>query len=162
MTSTTPMSAEDTTSVRKEIVVPASPDLAFAVFTSRFAQWWPGYHMLDGEIAEYVLDAVPGGRCYERATDGRECDWARVLAVDPPSRLLLSWEIGATWRPDPEHATEVEVTFTATADGTRVVLEHRHLDRAGDGWQAMRDTVGGDQGWASILAAYADVVRAAG
>lgn len=156
MTSTT----GEATSVRKEVVVPADPALAFAVFTERFADWWPGHHLSDGDVETYVLEPGEGGRWYERTTDGAECDWGRVLAWEPPHRLVLSWAISAQWRPDPERASEVEVTFTPSGGGTRVVLEHRHLDRAGDGWRDMLASVGGDGGWGDILARYAGVVRA--
>jgi uncharacterized protein YndB with AHSA1/START domain len=155
MTSTT---RDTDTVVRKEIHVAATPDVAFEVFTARFAQWWPGHHLLDGDVADYVLEPRPDGRWYEQTTDGRECEWGRVLVWEPPGRLVLSWAIDARWQADPEHASQVEVTFTPASGGTAVVLEHRHLDRAGDGWRAMRDAVGGDGGWGTILERYGVVV----
>lgn len=147
------------TSVRKEVLVAAPPAVAFEVFTARFGDWWPGHQIGPGDIAAFVLEQREGGRWFERNTDGAECDWGHVVVWQPPHRLVLTWAIDARWRPDPERASEVEVTF-AEADGgrTRVVLEHRHLDRAGQGWQAMRDQVGGEGGWGHILAGYADVV----
>jgi uncharacterized protein YndB with AHSA1/START domain len=152
---------ETATSIRKEVTVPAPPELAFEVFTQRFADWWPDHHLSDGDVDTYILESRPGGRWYERTTDGRECDWGRVLEWEPPHRLLMSWNISARWQADPMLASEVEVTFRPVTDGTVVVLEHRHLDRAGDGWRDLRDEVGGDGGWGVILQGYADVVRAA-
>jgi hypothetical protein len=94
------------------------------------------------------------------AVDGSECRWARVLAYEPPNRVLLSWDISPRWRieTDPDKTSEWEVRFTAeTAHRTRVELEHRKLDRHGDGWQGVRDGVAGDQGWPLYLQRYADL-----
>lgn len=153
--------AEETTSVRKEVVVPASPELAFEVFTARFGDWWPGHHLSVGAVEAYVLEPGEGGRWFERTVEGEECEWGRVLHWEPPRRLVLSWGISAAWEADPTLASEVEVTFEPTGDGTRVVLEHRHLDRAGEGWREMREEVGGDGGWGGILGDYLRLVESA-
>jgi uncharacterized protein YndB with AHSA1/START domain len=83
------------------------------------------------------------------AENGSECHWTRILAYEPPSRVVFSWDIGPTWQieQDPVSTSEVEVRFTA--DGptrTRVELEHRHLDRRDAGWEGVREGVDGDQG----------------
>jgi uncharacterized protein YndB with AHSA1/START domain len=99
-----------------------------------------------------------GGGIYDRGTDGSECRWARVLAFEPPQRVVFSWDIGPTWQlePEPENASEVEVRFIAeTDDRTRVELEHRYIDRHGPGWQAVAEGVGRDQGWPLYLERYA-------
>lgn len=149
----------DATSVRKEIVVPASPELAFEVFTTRFGEWWPDHHLSEGEIEAYVLESGEGGRWFERTLDGQECDWGRVLLWDPPRRLVMSWAISAVWEADTTRASEVDVAFEQVGDATRVVVVHRHLDRAGDSWRSMRDAVGGEGGWGTILGSFAEVVR---
>lgn len=154
MTSTT----DQATTVRKEVVVAAEPDLAFEVFTTRFGDWWPGHHLSDEPIEAYVLEPGEGGRWYERTASGAVCQWGEVLRWEPPHRLVLSWAISAEWHADPSLASEVAVTFERVDGGTRVVLEHRHLDRAGEGWRAMRDAVGGEGGWGMILGRYAAVV----
>jgi uncharacterized protein YndB with AHSA1/START domain len=90
--------------------------------------------------------------------DGSECQWGRVLAYEPPDRVVFSWDISPQWRieDDPDHSSEVEVRFTAeTPRRTRVDLEHRHLDRHGPGWEAVRDGVAYDQGWLLYLDRYA-------
>ena len=95
-----------------------------------------------------------GGHVYDRGTDGSECRWARVLAFDPPRRVVFSWDIGPTWQleTEPENASAVEVRFIAeTADHTRVELEHRNIDRHGPGWPAVAEGVGHDQGWPLYL-----------
>ena len=102
-----------------------------------------------------------GGYLYDRGVDGSECRWARVLAYEPPHRVVISWDISPHWQieSDPEKTSEVEVRFIAeTADRTRVELEHRNLDRHGDGWEAVREGVHGDQGWPLYLRRFADLV----
>ena len=91
----------------------------------------------------------------DRAKDGTECRWARVLAYDPPNRVVFSWDISPQWQlvTDPNPTSEVEVQFIAeTSARTRLELEHRHLDRHGPGWQAVRDGVDNDAGWPLYLA----------
>ena len=144
--------------VRTHIVVAASAEKAFAVFTERLGDFKPPEHnLLATPITETVFEPRVGGHIYDRATDGTECRWARVLVYDPPHRVVFSWDIGPTWQleTDPENASEVEVRFIAeTADRTRVELEHRNIDRHGAGWEAVADGVGNDEGWPLYLARY--------
>ena len=143
------------TSVRHSIVVEAPIDTAFSVFTDDFGSFKPREHnMLAVDIDETVFETHVGGNIYDRGVDGSECRWARVLAYEPPDRVVFSWDISPHWQveTDPERASEVEVRFIAESpDRTRVELEHRHLDRHGDGWEGMREGVGGDQGWPLYL-----------
>jgi uncharacterized protein YndB with AHSA1/START domain len=147
------------TVVRRDVVVEAPIERAFAVFTERFGDFKPPEHnMLKVAIAETVFEPKVGGHIYDRGTDGSECRWARILAFDPPNRVVFSWDIGPTWQveSDPDLTSEVEVTFTAeTPDRTRVELEHRHLDRHGPGWESVRDGIGHDEGWPLYLGRYA-------
>lgn len=137
---------------------------AFAFFTESFGAWWPAdYHIGEADMADAILEPREGGRWYERGTDGSECDWGRVLAWEPPSRLLVTWQINGHWQfdPDPEHASEIEVRFSADGpDQTTVELEHRHLDRLVAG-QAMYDGIGQGGGWNSALESFAKVAEAA-
>ena len=148
--------------VHKQIVVQAPVNEAFAVFTERLGDFKPPEHnLLTVPIAETVFEPRVGGHIYDRGTDGSECRWARVLAFDPPRRVVFSWDIGPTWQleTDPENASEVEVRFIAeTPDRTRVELEHRYIDRHGPGWEAVADGVGHDQGWPLYLDRYAALV----
>jgi uncharacterized protein YndB with AHSA1/START domain len=152
--------------VRKDVVVEASQEQAFAVFTERFGDFKPPEHnLLDVPIAETVFEAKVGGHIYDRGEDGSECRWARVLAYEPPSRVVFSWDIGPTWQleSDPDNASEVEVRFVAvSADRTRVELEHRHIDRHGPGWEAIHGGVEGDEGWPLYLQRYAALLSEAG
>ena len=123
--------------VRRHIVVAANAEEAFAVFTERLGDFKPPEHnLLAAPIAETVFEPRVGGHIYDRAIDGTQCRWARVLVYEPPRRVVFSWDIGPTWQleTDPENASEVEVRFIEeTADRTRVELEHRHIDRHGPG-----------------------------
>jgi uncharacterized protein YndB with AHSA1/START domain len=152
----TPASA---TSIRHEVVVEAPIERAFSVFTDGIATWWPPeHHILRAELAEMVFEPHVGGHVYDRGVDGSECRWARVLAYEPPNRVVFSWDINLQWKleSDPEKTSEVEVRFIAEqADRTRVELEHRNLDRHGEGWEQMRDAVGSPGGWPVLLGGFA-------
>lgn len=143
------------------VTVEAPLERAFRVFTESFGTWWPRqYHIGQTEMAEAVLEQRQGGRWYERGVDGSECDWGRVLAWEPPHRVLVTWQINGAWQfdPDPEHASEIEVRFTADGAGrTRVELEHRLIHRLADG-QLIHDTIGQGGGWVSILEEFAKAV----
>jgi len=132
---------------------------AFAAFTERLGEFKPPEHnLLAAPIAETVFEPRAGGHIYDRAEDGSQCRWARVLAYEPPDRVVFSWDISPQWQiePDPDRTSEVEVRFVPESpDRTRVELEHRHLDRHGPGWQSVAEGVGGDQGWPLYLARYA-------
>jgi uncharacterized protein YndB with AHSA1/START domain len=154
------------TTVRTDVVVNAPADRAFKVFTERFDRIKPREHnMLGADIAESVFEPRVGGRVYDRGVDGSECQWGRVLAYEPPERIVFSWDISPAWQieSDLDKASEVEIRFVADGpDRTRVQLEHRHLDRHGDGWEGTREGVGGDQGWPLYLARFAAAVDDAG
>lgn len=145
--------------VRRHIVVDTTIEKAFTVFTEQFGDFKPREHnLLAAPIAETVFEPRVGGHIYDRATDGSECRWARVLAYEPPDRVVFSWDIGPQWQleTDPGNASEVEVRFIAEGpDRTRVELEHSNIDRHGPGWEAVADGVGDDAGWPLYLARYA-------
>jgi uncharacterized protein YndB with AHSA1/START domain len=153
------MTQTEAETVRKQIVVDAPIARAFAVFTERIGDYKPPEHnLLSAPIAETVFEPRVGGNIVDRGTDGSECRWARVLAYEPPDRVVFSWDISPQWRieTDPGQTSEVEVRFIAeTPARTRVELEHRHIDRHGPGWEAVADGVGGQQGWPLYLARYA-------
>ena len=147
-----------TGAVTHSVLVPLPPDAAFELFTARFGEWWPkdSHHISDTPTATGMLEARKGGRWYERADDGSECDWGYVREVERPERLLLAWHLTPDWKfdPDPAKATEVEVTFTPEDDGTKVTLEHRGFEVHGDAGPGMREAVGAEGGWPSLLEKY--------
>jgi uncharacterized protein YndB with AHSA1/START domain len=154
--------AQQATSIRHEIVVNAPLERAFSVFTDGFGTFKPPEHnLLGADIAETVFEPRVGGHVYDRGVDGSECRWARVLAYEPPHRVVISWDITPHWQieTDPEKTSEVEVRFVPEGpDRTRVELEHRNLDRHGDGWEGVREGVDSDGGWPLYLQRYADVL----
>jgi uncharacterized protein YndB with AHSA1/START domain len=149
--------------VRHVIVVDAPREHAFEVFTRGLDSWWFRDHHIGKEpMREAVMEPREGGRVYERGIHGAECDWGHVLAWEPPSRLVVAWQIGGDWQfdPDPAHASEYEVRFIAeTSTRTRVEFEHRHFERHGEAGRKIRDSV--ETGWAKLLATYADTAKAA-
>ena len=150
------------TALRLTIEVAVGVERAFEVFATEFDRIKPREHNLMGEdIAETVLEARAGGRLFDRGINGATCDWGRVIAFEPPHRLLLGWLISPRWQieTDPSRASEIEVTFTSIDEGhTRVDLEHRHLDRHGDGWQGARDALEGGAGWPLYLSRYTELL----
>ncbi len=139
----------DSTTVRTSVEVNVAPARAFHLFTDEIEKWWDAdKHILQAPLAEMEFQPFVGGQIIDRGTDGSECRWARVLAYDPPHRVVFSWDIDVHWQieTNPERCSEIEITFTASTQATtRVQLTHRHLDRHGPGWETMRDAVAG--GW---------------
>jgi uncharacterized protein YndB with AHSA1/START domain len=146
-------------SVRKSIVVDAPIDGAFNVFTEQIGSWWPDdHHLLQAELAEMIFEPRVGGHVYDRGVDGSECRWARVLAYEPPTRIVISWDINLQWQleTDPDKTSEIEVRFIVEAPNqTRIELEHRGLERHGPGWEQMRDAVSSPDGWSRGLQSFA-------
>jgi uncharacterized protein YndB with AHSA1/START domain len=159
------MSTATETAVTTSVVVDVPQARAFKVFTDEIGTWWdPDHHLLpEGTtLTSMVFEPRAGGHVYDVVSDGSECRWSRVLAYEPPERVVFSWDINLQWEieTDLERTSEIEVRFIAEApDRTRVELEHRNLDRHGDGWEQMRDAVGSDGGWPSGVRRYADALR---
>jgi uncharacterized protein YndB with AHSA1/START domain len=147
--------------VRHSVVVDAPIETAFKVFTEGFGRFKPPEHNLLGvEITETVFEGREGGYVYDRGTDGSECRWARVLAYEPPDRVVISWDISPSWQVEADHdkTSEVEVRFIAESPTrTKLELEHRNLDRHGEGWEGVREGVDGEQGWPLYLRRYAEL-----
>jgi uncharacterized protein YndB with AHSA1/START domain len=155
--------AADTTTTAS-VTVDAPVERAFSVFTDGIDSWWPREHTIgEAELKEMILEPKVGGRAYGIGVDGSESDWGRVLEFDPPNRIVVSWDINLQWtyESDPSRASEFEVRFVPEGpDRTRVQLEHRHLDRHGEGWEGMRDAVGSPNGWPGGLELFAKAAAA--
>jgi uncharacterized protein YndB with AHSA1/START domain len=148
----------DPNSVRKIVMVEAPREVAWQVFTEQIRTWWPlaVYKIGKANAVDAVIEPRVGGRWYERGDDGSTCDWGRVLAWEPPSRLVLSWDITADWQYDPALQTEIEVRLVADGDArTRVEFEHRRLDRYGSRRDEMRTIFDKTGDWGRLLAAFA-------
>jgi len=115
----------------RTVRVKAAPARAFELFVSHIGKWWPR-GIGKAPHAAVIIEPGVGGRWFERDAEGIETHWGKVLSWDPPSRLVLAWQINSAWRFDPGLITEVELTFLpAEEGGTLVTLEHRHLERFG-------------------------------
>jgi uncharacterized protein YndB with AHSA1/START domain len=135
-------------------------EAAFTCFVDDIGEWWPPeYTWAEEDLARIAIEPKQGGRCYERALDGHERVWGKVLEWEPPGRFVFSWQIAPDRRPiaDPSAASEVEVTFREREDEmvTEVELAHRGFDRHGEEGDAYRDAMAGDHGWPYILDRYA-------
>ncbi len=142
--------------IRKTVRVAAAPARAFDIFANGTSRWWLknfSISLTKSPIKDIILEPRAGGRWYERGEDGTECPWGQVLAWEPPSRLLLAWQINHEFKYDPALMTEVEVRFTPDGSGTLVELEHRLLERMGDGTGAMRERF--TQGWGALIGSFA-------
>lgn len=154
---------DDPNSVRKMMIVEAPLNVCWRVFTTRMGTWWPLAHYTIGSspAVDAVIEPHVGGRWYERGQDGSTCEWGSVLAWEPPSRLVLTWDIGADWKYDPSLKTEIEVRFTPDGERrTRVELEHRNLDRYGVHRDRMRAVFDKEGDWGRILAMMARAAEA--
>jgi uncharacterized protein YndB with AHSA1/START domain len=149
-------------SIQRTVTVQVPIERAFTVFTDRFNTWWPAaYHIGSTDMAEAVIEPKEGGRWYERGVDGSECDWGVVLTWEPPTRLVVTWQINGQWKydPDPAHASEIEVRFAADGPQQTVVeLEHRYLERLAD-YRELLGAIGGEGGWSRILEQYEAATR---
>ena len=151
MSAAQPTDQVEPTVVRRSIVVKAPPERTFTFFTRDIGKWWDAdKHLLQEPLAEMVFEPRVGGDIIDRGVDGAESRWGTVVVWEPPSRVAFTWNISLDWKieQNPGRRSEVHVTFTALdAAHTKVDLEHRYLDRHGDGWEAMRDAVGSPNGW---------------
>ena len=149
------MTTQTLPTVQRSVTVKVPVERAFQTFTASFDAWWPrGHHIGPVDMAEAVIEPRAGGRWYEKGVDGSECEWGRVLAWEPPHRLVLSWHIGGDWQyhAEADRASEVEVRFTAEGpDATRVELAHRLLERHGETAASLREAIGAEGGWGTLL-----------
>jgi len=151
-------------SVTKSVTVEASREVAFRVFTEKMLLWWPAeHHIGKSPLAQIILEPRVSGRWAERCVDGSECNWGRVLAWEPPGRVVLAWQLNAKFEFDPNFETEVEVRFVAEGEKkTRVELEHKNLDRFGAAKEQMRAAFESNDGWMLGLNSFARAVHREG
>jgi uncharacterized protein YndB with AHSA1/START domain len=152
--------------IKRSLLVKAPQERAFEVFTAGFGDWWPleSHHVGAKPARTAIIEPRAGGRWFERDAEGGECDWGRVLDWDPPRRVRLAWQLDAQWKYAPaQEGVEVEVRFVSEGpDATRVELEHRGLEVYGEHAADVRRAIDSDDGWRSLLAAYAKAAGAAG
>jgi uncharacterized protein YndB with AHSA1/START domain len=137
--------------IRKTIEVRAPIERAFAVFATRMGDWWHKEHSIARGTTQQdvVIEPRAGGRWYELGADGSEHPWGKVIAYDPPHRLLLAWQLTREFTYDPGFETMVEVKFEERDGVTVVTFEHRDLERMGGGAVEMLESM--DGGWGMLL-----------
>jgi len=142
-----------------KVMVNAPPNRAFEIFTGQMAKWWPsGRTVGDKPHVAIVIEPTSGGRWFETDADGTETNWGKVLKWEPPSRVVLGWQLNGNFEYDASLITELELTFTpAEGDKTLVVLEHRDLERFGADAEKIAGRLGG--GWPTFLSLFAAVVE---
>jgi uncharacterized protein YndB with AHSA1/START domain len=139
--------------VRRSVRVSAPRERAFEVFTAGIGRWWPkSHHIGKSDLDTLVIEPRAGGRWYEKGADGSEHPWGRVLAYDPPHRLVLAWQLTRDFAYDPDFETTVEVTFEEKGGATIVHFEHRDLERMGVDAVEMLESM--DGGWGLLLDLY--------
>ena len=154
------------TAVTTSITVDAPIEVAFDVFTEDMESWWPpDHHILQAPLASMVFEPRVGGRVYDVGEDGTECQWARVLVHEPPQSrgLQLGHQPAVADRVEPRSDERGRGPLHSEGPSrTRVELEHRNLDRHGEGWEGMRDAVGSPEGWGTGLQRFARHVEHVG
>jgi uncharacterized protein YndB with AHSA1/START domain len=141
--------------VNKSVTVDVTVEKAFEVFTDGIDKWWKR-----AELDRVVIEPVAGGRWYEIGVDASEVDWGRVITWEPPTRLVLAWQLNASFEFDPEFLTEIEVRFTYVGPArTRVDLEHRNLERYGDARDRIVSAFDAPDGWQGHLDAFASAAE---
>ncbi len=150
--------------IEETVTVGVPPDRAFTLFTAGFGRWWPAEYTYSGPegLQSIALGAAPRDFCFELGPDGFRVDWGRTIAVEPGRRFLFLWQIGPDRapQPDPQKASQVEVTFHPDADnGAKVRVTHSGFERHGEGGDDYRRGMASDDGWRKILDAFADFAR---
>jgi uncharacterized protein YndB with AHSA1/START domain len=144
--------------IKKEVLVAASQETAFNVFTQKMDLWWPRTHHVGScPMTETVLEPGINGRWYSKHEDGSEVNVGQVLVWDPFSRLMLNWQINGDFQYTPTLRSEVEVQFIAEGPKqTRVKFEHRDLDQLTGGAKVIESM---DEGWGLIMSLYKNVTE---
>ena len=147
--------------IRKTIEVKAPIERAFRVFAVRMGDWWHKEHSINRATkqTDVIIEPRAGGRWYEVGEDGSEKDWGRVIAYEPPGRLVLAWQLTREFAYDPQFETTVEVLFEERDGMTIVAFEHRDLERMGAG--AAEAMEGMDGGWGMLLDLYRQAAQRA-
>lgn len=146
-------------SIIKTVTVKAAPAKAFEIFTLKMGEWWKvGTTMSGKPHVAITIEPKVEGRWYERDAAGAETQWGKVLAWEPPKRLLLAFQINSKMKFDPGLITELELNFEASGHGeTNVRLEHRNLERCGA--DAEKFVAMMTQGWAQKLNEFATLAN---
>ncbi|HEY4335990.1 MAG TPA: SRPBCC family protein [Puia sp.] len=143
-------------SIKKELLIKASQETAFRVFTGRMSDWWPkSHHIGKTPLVDTILEHRAEGRWYSTHEDGTQCTIGKVLVWDPFGRVVIAWQVNGHFQYDPDLISEVEVFFHSQEPGlTRVIMEHRDLEKLAGGAKIIEDM---DNGWGFILNLYKQI-----
>lgn len=146
--------------IHRDVHVDIPPAGAFARFVDDLSLWWPLAYSWSGAKFSYArIEPQVGGFWGETDDEGFDWSWGEVRAYEPGVRIVVSFNIGADRQPEPaERQSEVEITFQQDGDGTHIRLEHRDLDKHGEGAALIAQGMGA-QGWPVILAEFARETR---
>jgi uncharacterized protein YndB with AHSA1/START domain len=111
--------------IRQAVTVPVPAEAAFAAFVDLAGWWPPGYTWAAADTLEAIgIEPREGGHCLERGPLGFTLHWGRVLAWEPPARLVFTWQIAPDRvpQPNPAKASEVEVRFLPVGDPATLAL----------------------------------------
>jgi hypothetical protein len=138
--------------IQLEFTVDCTAVEAFDTWTRRISLWWPVQHTRSRERGtRVVIEPVVGDRMFERTPTGEEFDWGSVTVWDRPERFGYRWHITSP----PEQATDVEVLFAETSDGTtRVTILHSGFDRLGAGGPSRREA--NRRYWEKLIPAFVE------
>jgi hypothetical protein len=144
--------------IKKEVLVAASQETAFNVFTKNMDSWWPRTHHVGScPMLEMILEPKPNGRWYTKHEDGSEVDCGHILVWDPFGKVIINWQIDGNFQYVPTLTTEIEVLFIAEGPNqTRVILEHRDLDKLLGGSKVIESM---DEGWGQIMNLYLTIAQ---
>ena len=152
--------------ITRELTLHCSAEHAFASFTTEFGSWWPPEYTWSGAGLESIaLSHGVGDCCSEIGPAGFRLDWGTILGWEPGERLLFSWHIGADRVPcpNPGDASTIEVRFEQVPGAhSRLIFEHRDLDRHGDTAEAYRAALDSDAGWTFILQRFVEYANKTG
>jgi uncharacterized protein YndB with AHSA1/START domain len=151
------MTVDSLEAIRKQITVDVPQERAFEVFTTQMGTWWnPDHHIGANPYVDLVIEPHEGGAWYEVDADGTQCRWGTVITWEPPTRVVLNWQLNAEWTYDPDQLTELELRFTRLSESaTLVELEHRKLEGLGGGAADTRVQLDAPTGWQGLLARFA-------
>jgi uncharacterized protein YndB with AHSA1/START domain len=117
-------------------------------------RWWPRDHTRSSDPDVFIsFEGRPGGRIFERTSDGIEHEWGQVVAWEPPHRLAYLWHIYG----GPEDATEVAITFTGEGDKTTVTIVHTGWERLVGRASELRSR--NHHAWESLISHYQKCLR---
>ena len=144
-------------SIFRQVIVEASQERCFRVFTEQLDAWWPrSHHIGKSPLKKTEFETRLGGLWVSTSEDGSRDTIGRIVAWEPPARFVVTWEIDGDWKCDPSFVTHVEVNFISEGPKrTRVTIEHRDLHRYGVKREAFTTSIGGPGGWQGLLERFA-------